>query len=157
LVAGSSPARPIRTASLEAVVVHQQPLEERLVPLAPEVPRRRQVGTVAVGQQVERLVEGVLGIGEGGLGDLDVALGLRGLGAEPILLGAQEVDLTMAPEDLAEVLRRLRSDAEAGLREGAHERLSREADEATRERYRFVLDTCDGLLHLLANLSEGPQ
>ncbi|HEY0319207.1 MAG TPA: hypothetical protein VGC49_13065 [Solirubrobacterales bacterium] len=112
---------------------------------------------MAVGQQVERLVEGVLGIGEGGLGDLDVALGLRGLGAEPILLGAQEVDLTMAPEDLAEVLRRLRSDAEAGLREGAHERLSREADEATRERYRFVLDTCDGLLHLLANLSEGPQ
>lgn len=69
----------------------------------------------------------------------------------------EEVDLTMAPADLAEVLQRLRADAEGGLREGSHERQVREADEETRARYRFVMDTCQGLLLLLAHIAEGQQ
>jgi hypothetical protein len=67
--------------------VDDEPLEERLIPLAAQVPRRGQVGAPAVGQQVERLAQRVLGVGEGSLGDFDVVLGLSGLGREPVLLG----------------------------------------------------------------------
>jgi hypothetical protein len=61
----------------------------------------------------------------------------------------KDADLTMPPEDLAEVLTRLKSDAEGGLRESADDRDSREADESARARYQYALDTCDGLLVLL--------
>jgi hypothetical protein len=60
-----------------------------------------------------------------------------------------DVDLTMPPEDLAEVLTRLRADAEGGLSESEHERESRETDEAARDRYQLALDTCKGLLLLI--------
>lgn len=61
----------------------------------------------------------------------------------------KDADLTMPPEDLAEVLTRLRADAKGGLRESPHDRDSRETDDAARRRYRLALDTCDGLLALL--------
>jgi hypothetical protein len=67
---------------------------------------------------------------------------------------ADDVDLTMAPAELAEVLQRMRADAEGGLREGTHERQVRAADEETRARYRFVMDTCQGLLLVIAHLRE---
>lgn len=67
-----------------------------------------------------------------------------------------DVDLTMAPEDLAEILKRLRADAEGGLKEPEDEREVRESDEATRRRYQYALVTCDGLLHLLDH-SEGDR
>lgn len=54
--------------------------------------RSGQVGALAIGEQIECLTEGVLDIGEGRLGDFDVALGLVGLGGQPVLLGAQQVD-----------------------------------------------------------------
>ncbi|HEX8751964.1 MAG TPA: hypothetical protein VF731_00985 [Solirubrobacterales bacterium] len=56
------------------------------------MPRGGQVGSLAIGQQVERLAEGVLDVAEGGLGYLDLPFGLRGLGAQSLLLGAQQVD-----------------------------------------------------------------
>lgn len=52
----------------------------------------------------------------------------------------------MPPEDLTEVLTRLRSDAEGGLHESSHDRDSRETDEEARRRYRLALDTRNGLL-----------
>jgi hypothetical protein len=68
-----------------------------------------------------------------------------GWDAEP----RKDADLTMPPEDLAELLTRLKADAEGGLRESAHDRDSREADESAKDRYRYALDTCDGLLYML--------
>ena len=61
----------------------------------------------------------------------------------------QEADLTMPPEDLIEVLMRLKSDAEGGLREPNGDRDAANADNAARRRYRLALDTCDGLLTML--------
>jgi len=61
----------------------------------------------------------------------------------------KDADLTMAPEDLAEVLTRLKADAEGGLSESAYGREAGETDERARDRYRLALDTCDGLLHLI--------
>lgn len=61
----------------------------------------------------------------------------------------QEADLTMPHEDLAEVLTRLKSDAEGALREPHGDRDAATADNAARRRYRLALDTCDGLLTLL--------
>lgn len=66
----------------------------------------------------------------------------------------QGVDLTMPPEDLVEVLTRLRSDAEGGLRETAEERESREADQAARRRYQLVLDISDGLLMMFSRCED---
>lgn len=66
-----------------------------------------------------------------------------------------DVDLTMPPEDLAEVLKRLRADAAGGLSESEHERESRETDEQARRRYQLALDTCEGLLVLLDRQREG--
>lgn len=66
----------------------------------------------------------------------------------------QDVDLTMAPEDLAELLTRLRSDAEGGLAEPGAERDARDTDEAARRTYRLALDTCNGLLTLLARCGD---
>ena len=66
----------------------------------------------------------------------------------------KDADLTMPPEDLAEVLTRLRADAEGGLSESKHDRESREADEAARDRYRLALDTCNGLLELIERRGE---
>lgn len=77
---------------LNVVVADDQPLEQRLVPLAAQMPRCGQVGPLAIGQEVERLAERVLDVCESGLRDFDVALGLSGLGREPVLLGAQQVD-----------------------------------------------------------------
>ncbi len=76
----------------DVVVVDEEPLEERLVPLAPQVPGRGQVGVLAVGQQVERLAQRVLDVGEGCLGDFELPLGLVGLGGQPVLLLTQQVD-----------------------------------------------------------------
>jgi hypothetical protein len=70
----------------DVVVVDDQPLEERLVPLAPQMTRCRHVCTLAIGQPVERPAERVLDIAESRLGDFKVALGLADLGAQPALL-----------------------------------------------------------------------
>lgn len=48
---------------------------------------RGAVDAVAVGKQVERLVEGGGDVTEGGIGGFEVALSLSGLGREPVLLG----------------------------------------------------------------------
>lgn len=64
------------------------------------------------------------------------------------------VDLTMPPEDLAEMLTRLRSDAEGGLTEKGDERDARESDEAARRSHRLAFDTCNGLLTLLARCGD---
>ena len=53
---------------------------------------RGEISALAVGEQVERLVESGSDIAERGLGGFEVALGLLGLGSEPVLLGAQEID-----------------------------------------------------------------
>lgn len=55
-------------------------------------------------------------------------------------------ELRMPPEDLAEILTRLRADAEGGLRDSGDERDANEADDAARRRYRLALDACNGLL-----------
>lgn len=57
-----------------------------------------------------------------------------------------EADLTMPPEDLAEVLTRLKADAAGGLSESSADRDATNADNAARRRYRLALDTCEGLL-----------
>lgn len=57
-----------------------------------------------------------------------------------------DVDLTMAPEDLAEILKRLLADAEGALRESEHE--TKEMEEGDRV-YQYALDTCKGVLSLL--------
>jgi hypothetical protein len=61
----------------------------------------------------------------------------------------REAELTMPPDELAEVLRRLRSDARKGLDESVDEREAKQADETARQRYRYAVETCDGLLSLL--------
>jgi hypothetical protein len=66
----------------------------------------------------------------------------------------QGVDLTMPAEDLIEILTRLRSDAEGALRESAEARESREAEETAKRNYQLALDTCDGLLSLLARCED---
>jgi hypothetical protein len=76
----------------DVVVVNDEPLEERLVPLAPQVLGRGQVGVLAVGQQVERLTQRVLDVDGRCLGDFELPLGLFGLGGQPVLLLAQQVD-----------------------------------------------------------------
>ena len=77
---------------LDVVVVDDEPLEQRLVPLAAQMPRCRKVGPLAIGQQIERLAERVLDVAECRFGRFEVALGLADLGREPVLLGAQQVD-----------------------------------------------------------------
>ncbi len=66
----------------------------------------------------------------------------------------EDVDLTMAPEDLAEILTRIKSDAEGGLSESKDHRESREAEEEARRCYQLTLDTCNGLLMLLDRLGD---
>jgi hypothetical protein len=66
----------------------------------------------------------------------------------------KDADLTMPPEDLAELLTRLKADAEGGLRESKHERDAQQTDEAARDRYRLTVDTCNGLLHMLRHFGE---
>jgi hypothetical protein len=66
----------------------------------------------------------------------------------------KDADLTMPPEDLAEALTRLKADAEGGLRESKHDRDSRQADEAAKDRYRLAVDTCNGLLHMIEHFGE---
>jgi hypothetical protein len=66
----------------------------------------------------------------------------------------KDADLTMPPEDLAELLTRLKADAEGGLRESRHDRDSRQADEAAKDRYRLAVDTCNGLLHMIEHHGE---
>lgn len=105
--AGSNPASPTRTASLEPgpddtalpppglaaelfgelgigqgrerlgslggadpLVVGLRPLEERLDPQAAQVPWRRAVGALAVGEQVQGFAERVFGVAERRFGDL---------------------------------------------------------------------------------------
>ena len=66
----------------------------------------------------------------------------------------EDVDLTMAPEDLAEILTRIKSDAAGGLSESKDHRESREAEEAAKRCYQLTLDTCNGLLMLLDRLGD---
>lgn len=66
----------------------------------------------------------------------------------------KDADLTMPPEDLVEVLTRLKGDAEGGLSESSYGRSAREVDERAKRRYRLALDTCDGLLHLIEHHAE---
>lgn len=61
----------------------------------------------------------------------------------------RDAELTMPPEDLAEVLTRMRADARGGLRASTDERDAKESDAAARRRYRLAFDTCNGLLTLL--------
>jgi hypothetical protein len=58
----------------------------------------------------------------------------------------RDVALTIAPEWLAETLRRLHADAEGALSGSPGEREAREAEEALRRRDQLVLDTASGLL-----------
>jgi len=69
----------------------------------------------------------------------------------------KDADLTMPPEDLAEVLTRLKADAKGGLSDSAYGRDAREVDEHAKHRYRLALDTCDGLLHLIGHHAEELQ
>lgn len=64
----------------------EQALVERLVPLAAQVAGRLAVGALAVGEEVERLVERGLDVAEGQLGGVEVRLGLGDLGGEAVLL-----------------------------------------------------------------------
>lgn len=61
----------------------------------------------------------------------------------------RDAELTMPPEDLAEVLTRMRADARGGLRASTDERDAKESDAAARRRYRLAMDTCEGLLTML--------
>ena len=69
--------------------------------------------------------------------------------------GREAVELTMPPEDLTEMLRRLRDEAIGGLSESPGERKSREEDEETNERYRHAMSTCGELLAALGVRGEG--
>lgn len=91
-------------------------------------------------------------------GDLAEAKRLAGQFGEDLRLmedlgwegeGLREADLTMAPEALAGALRRLLSDAEAGLAESKDEREAREVDQQARNRYQYARETCKGLLALV--------
>jgi hypothetical protein len=55
-------------------------------------------------------------------------------------------ELTMPPDDLVEVLERLRGDARRLLAESPSERRALEEDRETNERFRFGLDACQSLL-----------
>ena len=73
----------------DLVVADQQPLEQRLVPLAAQMAGRGEVGALAIDHEVKRLAKRVLDVGKGGLGDFDVVFGLFALLGQPVLLGAQ--------------------------------------------------------------------
>ena len=77
---------------IDAIVIDQEPLEQRLVPLAAEVARGLAVGPLAVGKEIERLVERRLHVAGGLLGGFEVALGLGDLARQPVLLFAEQVD-----------------------------------------------------------------
>lgn len=66
----------------------------------------------------------------------------------------EDADLTMAPEDLAEILTRIRSDAEGGLSESKDHRESRGAEEEAKRCWQLALDACNGLLALLDRMGE---
>jgi hypothetical protein len=57
-----------------------------------------------------------------------------------------EVSLTIPAGNLPPILERLRSEAQGGLSESAEERDSREAEEASRRRWRIVVGTASELL-----------
>ena len=63
--------------------------------------------------------------------------------------GRKAFELTMPPEDLIEVLARLRREAEGGLVGSEEERESKERDEEISQSFRFVRSTCDELLDQL--------
>jgi hypothetical protein len=67
----------------------------------------------------------------------------------------EAIELTMPPEDLIEMLKRLRDDAAGAFSESPDERKSSEEDEKTDERYRLALSTCDELLVRLDAREEG--
>ncbi|MBS1868882.1 MAG: hypothetical protein JSS99_04400 [Actinobacteria bacterium] len=75
----------------DLVVGDEELLEEGLVPLAAQVPRRLLVGSLWVGEQVEGLVERVADVAERCLGLGGVVFGVGDLAGEAVLLGAQEV------------------------------------------------------------------
>jgi hypothetical protein len=67
----------------------------------------------------------------------------------------REVALTMPPEELADMLRRLYADADGALGGSPEEREARETEEADRRRDQLVLDTASSLLaELLAGGGE---
>jgi hypothetical protein len=77
---------------LDVFVADDEALEERLVPLAASLRWRLRVGGLAVGEQVERLVERRLDVLERLLGERELCLRLPDLGGEAVLLGAQELE-----------------------------------------------------------------
>jgi hypothetical protein len=60
--------------------------------------------------------------------------------------GRGSFELTMAPHDLMEALKRLHGEAEKVLLESGSERESREADAETNARFQLGLDTCEEML-----------
>jgi hypothetical protein len=67
----------------------------------------------------------------------------------------ETMELTMPAEDIAEVLVRLRGEAEAALAEEWHEREGIESDAEHIARWRPVVDTCNELLDRLDPRSAG--
>ena len=67
----------------------------------------------------------------------------------------ETVELTMPPEDLIDLLKRLREEAISGLSESPGERKSRDEDGETNERYRLAMSTCGELLADLDVRGEG--
>jgi hypothetical protein len=101
----------------------------------------------------ELLIEHLGGLGDVRIaidrGDLDTARRLAREFTEDFRLlddigwGPDErvaVPLTIPPGELTAIFNRLRGDAQAALAESEDEREAREADEASRQRYAFVLD-----------------
>ena len=67
-----------------------------------------------------------------------------------------EFPLTIPAANLTAILERLRAEAQGGLSESAEERESREAEEASRRRWRIVVDTASELLAELQGRGERP-
>jgi len=65
-----------------------------------------------------------------------------------------EVPLTIPAGNLPPILERLRAEAQGGLSESAEERDSREAEEASRRRWRIVVGTASELLAELQGRGE---
>jgi hypothetical protein len=58
----------------------------------------------------------------------------------------ESVELTMPPEDLMEALKRIRGEAEGGVRGSESDREQREAEEEINTRFQLALSTCEELL-----------
>jgi hypothetical protein len=106
------------------------------------VVRRGQVGALAVCEQVKCAAQGFLDLAEGSGGGFEVALGFNGLGREPVLLGAQQVQgrgaltsgtsAAFAPNEAWLARRLLQAARLMGVRR--RDRVKRDHDRASRSR-----------------------